>query len=159
MSDEIFLDSNIFLYTFDDVALHKQELAHDLIANTLRNGNGIISYQVVQEVLNVLTRKLAAPMGAGDAARYLASTLEPLWRIQPSAALFQSGLSIQARYQFGFYDSLIVAAALSGGCSRLYSEDLQHGQRIDGLVVENPFNDCVVHESAAAYSPSDTRQT
>jgi predicted nucleic acid-binding protein len=43
------------------------------------------------------------------------------------------------RYGFHFYDSLIVAAALEAGCSRLFSEDLQHGQRIDGLTVENPF--------------------
>lgn len=149
MSDEVFLDSNIFLYTFDDVALQKQELADDLIRRVLRDRSGIISYQVAQEVLNVLTRKLS--MSAGDAARYLAGTLEPLWRIQPSAALMQSGLSIQARYQFGFYDSLIVAAALAAGCSRLYSEDLQHGQAIQGLTIENPFKDCVVHESRPNY--------
>lgn len=153
MSDEIFLDSNIFLYTFDDSALQKQERADELVKQALGHGTGIISYQVVHEVLNVLTCKLAVPMDAGDAARYLATTLEPLWRVQPSAALFQAGLSIQARYRFGFYDSLIVAAALTAGCSRLYSEDLQHGQRIEGLIIENPFNDCVIHEPAAAYFP------
>lgn len=151
MSGEIFLDSNIFIYTFDRSTLQKREFARDLIRRMLRDNAGIISYQVVQEVLNALTRKLS--MSAGDAARYLAGTLEPLWRIQPSAALMQSGLSIQARYQLGFYDSLIVAAALTAGCSRLYSEDFQHGQTIQGLIIENPFNDCVVHEHPAAYSP------
>jgi predicted nucleic acid-binding protein len=78
-------------------------------------------------------------MDVGDATRYLATTLEPLWRVQPSAELFRAGLALQARYRFGFYDSLIVAAALSAGCARLYSEDLQHGQRIEGLTIEDPF--------------------
>jgi len=65
--------------------------------------------------------------------------LLPLWRIMPSQALYQSALDLHARYQFSFYDSLIIAAALAAGCTRLYSEDLQHGQRIEGLTIENPF--------------------
>jgi predicted nucleic acid-binding protein len=147
MNGEVFLDSNIFIYTFDEVALQKQRVAHELVKQALRSGSGIISYQVVQEVLNVLTRQVPHPMNAGDAARYLTNTLQPLWQVQPSAALFQSGLSIQARYRFGFYDSLIVAEALSAGCTRLYSEDLQHGQRIERLTIENPFAALAEHES------------
>jgi predicted nucleic acid-binding protein len=53
--------------------------------------------------------------------------------------LYQRALDIQARYHFGFYDALIIAAALEAGCTRLYSEDLQHGQRIERLTIENPF--------------------
>ena len=53
--------------------------------------------------------------------------------------LYKRALDIQARYHFGFYDALIIAAALEAGCSRLYSEDLQHGQRIERLTIENPF--------------------
>lgn len=79
-------------------------------------------------------------MGAGDTTRYLATTLEPLWGVQPSAELFRAGLALQSRYGFGFYGSLIIAAALSAGCSRLYSTDFQHGQRIEGLTIENPFH-------------------
>ena len=139
MSGESFLDSNIFIYTFDDVVPEKQRIAQELVRTALKDGSGVISYQVVQEVLNVLTRKLPRPMGVGDATRYLGITLEPLWRVQPSAELFRAGLALQARYEFGYYDSLIIAAALSTGCSRLYSEDLQHGQRIEGLTVEDPF--------------------
>ena len=58
--------------------------------------------------------------------------------MQPSAQLYR-GLAIRARYQFSFYDSLIVAAARSAGCSRLLTEDLQHGQSVEGLTIENPF--------------------
>jgi predicted nucleic acid-binding protein len=49
------------------------------------------------------------------------------------------GLRMQAAHQFAWYDSLIIAAALEGGCKVLYSEDLQHGQHFGDLVVENPF--------------------
>ena len=57
----------------------------------------------------------------------------------PTRALYQRALDLQTRYQFRFYDALIVAAALAAGCTRLYSEDLQHGQRIEGLTIVNPF--------------------
>ena len=66
-------------------------------------------------------------------------TLVPLWRVQPSPALYAKAMEIQQRLGFGFHDSLIVAAALEAGCQRLLSEDLQHGQRIGKLRVENPF--------------------
>ncbi|MGH8503738.1 MAG: PIN domain-containing protein [Gammaproteobacteria bacterium] len=141
MSVKAFFDSNIFIYTFDDIALEKQQIAQGLVKKALRDGSGNISYQVVQEVLNVLTRKLPLSMNVEDATRYLANTLEPLWRVQPGAEFFLSGLSLQARYKFGFYDSLIIAAALAAGCTRLYSEDLQHGQRIEGLTIEDPFRE------------------
>jgi predicted nucleic acid-binding protein len=98
-----------------------------------------ISFQVVQETLNVVTRKLPTPMTAEDAGRFLEQVLAPLWRGSPSLALYRRALDLQARYRYSFYDSLIVAAALDAGCSRLYSEDLHDGQRIEGLTIENPF--------------------
>lgn len=76
---------------------------------------------------------------AADATSLLQHTLVPLWRVQPSPALYAAALDIQRRQRFGFYDSLIVAAALEAGCRRLLSGDLQHGQRIGALRVENPF--------------------
>ncbi|WP_411728328.1 PIN domain-containing protein [Methyloglobulus sp.] len=59
----------------------------------------------------------------------------------PSLALYRRGLDLQSRFGFSFYDSLIVAAALESDCTRLYTEDLQHGQKIEGLTIENPFID------------------
>lgn len=59
----------------------------------------------------------------------------------PTPTLYQRCLDLQARYNYGFYDSLILAAALHAGCSRLLSEDFHHGQRIEGLTLENPFPD------------------
>lgn len=57
----------------------------------------------------------------------------------PSARLYQAAIELQERTQTSFYDSLIAAAALESGCTRLLTEDLQHGQRIDQVTIENPF--------------------
>lgn len=134
-----FLDSNVLVYLFDDRDAGRSEVARQLVSAALRNGGSLISHQVVQETLNTLTRKLPKPVAPADAARIFDRVLAPLWRISPSASMYRRALEIQGRLRFGFYDSLIVAAALESGCTRLYSEDLQHGQRIEGLTIENPF--------------------
>ena len=134
-----FFDSNVLVYIFDDVSLEKQRIAHDLIRGAIASDTGAISYQVVQETLNVITSKLNPRIPQHEARHFLADILVPLWRIMPSNALYERALSIQARYQFGFYDSLIVAAALDAGCTRLYTEDMQHGQQIENLAITNPF--------------------
>lgn len=61
--------------------------------------------------------------------------------VMPSSALYGRALELQARYHYSFYDSLILAAALESGCTRVLSEDLQDCQRIEGLTIENPFKD------------------
>jgi len=107
------------------------------VQQALEHETGCISYQVVQETLNVLTRKLNA---TPDTARQLLDYVPmPLWQVNPTQTLYQRGLDLQARYRLGFYDSLIVAAALEAGCKILYSEDMQHGQWIEGIMITNPF--------------------
>lgn len=93
----------------------------------------------VDETLSVLTRKLKPPFGADQARQALDQVLVLLWTFHPSRILYQRALDAQASYGFAFYDSLIVAAALEAGCTRLFSEDLQHGQQIESLRIENPF--------------------
>lgn len=139
MNADVFFDTNIFIYSFDEVALRKQQIADDLIRRSLQNGSGTISYQVVQEFLNIATRKFSKPLSHEDAISYMRATLEPLWKVSPSAGLYESALAVRVRYQYGFYDSLIIAAALDAGCATLYSEDMQHDQQIEGLTIRNPF--------------------
>ena len=134
-----FIDTNVFIYLFDEVDDRKRQIAETLIGKALETGHASISFQVVQETLNVITRKLATPVTPEDARRFLGRVLVPLWQIMPDTALYQRGLDIQARYHYDFYDALIIAAALDAGCSRLYSENLQHGQQFGGLTIENPF--------------------
>ena len=137
MSVEYFLDTNVFVYLFDETDDCKRGRVEHLIRQALEKETGCISYQVVQETMNVLTRKLNAT--PDDARRILDHVLTPLWRANPTRRLYQRGLDLQSRYKFSFYDCLIVAAALDAGCKTLYSEDLREGQRIDGMTIANPF--------------------
>ncbi len=134
-----FLDSNVLLYQFDRKALQKQSVAREIIVNALTTRSAIISFQGVQETLNVLTRKLPVPMAELDVQDVLNNMLIPLMRVMPSAALYTDALRIAQRFKFSFYDALIVAAAQSAGCKRLLTEDMQHGDVIDGLRIVNPF--------------------
>lgn len=137
MSVEYFVDTNIFIYQLEAIDGRKAEVAERIIADAL--SAGCISFQVVQECLNTVVRKADIPLDAAQAQRYLDKVLKPLWRVMPSAQLYREGIALQARYQYSFYDSLIIAAALQAGCKRLLTEDLQHGQQIYGLKIENPF--------------------
>ena len=137
MSAENFLDTNVLVYTFDETDPGKRRQAETLVNESLASGSGCVSFQVVQETLNVLIRRLG--FVTEDARRVLQQVLIPLWQVNPTAALYQDAISLQGRYGFSFYDSLVVAAALEAGCTRLYSEDLQHGQQIQRLTILNPF--------------------
>ena len=137
MSVEDFIDTNVFVYLFDETDADKRQRAESLVHRSLENGTGCVSYQVVQETMNIVTRKLGA---TPESARHLLDDiLVPLWRTNPTPSLYRRGLRVQARYGFSFYDSLIVAAALEAGCSRLYTEDMQHGQQIQRLTIQSPF--------------------
>lgn len=134
-----FLDSNVFVYLFDETDDRKRTIADGIVQSGLQSHSATISFQVVQETLNVLTRKLPDSMASEDARLFLQNILTPLWKVFPTPALYQRAIDVQGRYRFSFYDSLIVASALDAGCETLYTEDLQHGQCIEGLTIENPF--------------------
>jgi predicted nucleic acid-binding protein len=139
MNVRFFLDTNIFVYSFDGNAPQKSSRASELIREAVRSRNGIVSFQVVQEFFNVALRRFVRPMTAAEAEQYLATTLRPLMAVNSSAALYADALRLSARYSLSWYDSVVVAAALEGGAHVLYSEDLQHGQEFGKLRIENPF--------------------
>ena len=139
MSAEHFIDTNLFIYQLETADQAKATVANRIIREGIETGNACISFQVVQECLNTILRKAEIGLSTEQASQYLDASLAPLLRVYPSIPLYQRSLEIQSRYRFGFYDSLIVAAALEAGCTTLYSEDLQHGQIIGELRVENPF--------------------
>jgi len=134
-----FIDSNVLIYQLDTQDPRKHAIAEGIISQAIATENACISFQVVQECLNTVLRKAEVRLDPAAARIWLDTVLAPLCKVQPSTALYQRTLDIQTRYGFSFYDSLIVAAALDAGCKRLLTEDLQHGQRIEGLVIENPF--------------------
>ena len=141
MSDNsyFFIDTNIFVYTFDSRSPAKKSRALALIQKALESGRGIISYQVIQEFLNVAGKKFKIPLNVQDQRLYLEEVLSPLCEIFPSTGFYRRGIDISDRYGYSFYDSLIIAAALTAGCRILYSEDLQAGQNIEGLTIVNPL--------------------
>lgn len=139
MSAEFFLDTNIFVYSFDAGSPRKSTAAFKLIRDALKTGKGIISTQVVQEFLNVATAKFSTPMTAEDAGEFLHKVLNPLCKVYPDLKLYAAALEIRAETGYSFYDALILAAAIQGSCEVLYSEDLQAGQVVRGVRIENPF--------------------
>jgi predicted nucleic acid-binding protein len=139
MSARFFLDTNVFLYSFDASSPKKAEQARKLIRNAIETGGGIISYQVVQEFFNVALRRFSKPMSSLDAEQYLSTTFRPLLSVHSSPALYGEALRIGARFQLPWYDSLIVASAIEGQCEVLYSEDFQDGQQVGSVKLSNPF--------------------
>ena len=131
----VFLDSNVLLYALarDD---HRATVAGRLLLE-----GGTISVQVLNKVANVARRKLklswAETSEALAALRILCAPPKSL-----TLATHETALALAERYQFSFYDALIVASALEAGCTTLLSEDLHDGLVVaDRLTVQNPFRD------------------
>jgi len=131
----IALDSNVLLYNHDNNANHAHKKA---AAARLLGGNPVVSSQAISEYFNVMRKKHKADKK--DLIRAAALWLEKC-RIQPVIlSTVKTASRLIDRYDFQLFDGLIVAAALEARCDILYSEDMQHGQLIDGtLKILNPF--------------------
>lgn len=136
MKGKFFLDTNIFVYSFHTTP--KKEKALELI-KTAHVKNGCISYQVIQEFLNVALKKFDRPIKYNDLQLYLNKILLPICEVFPSERLFTEAIDVSERWNYSFYDSLIIASALESQCTILYSEDMQNGQKIRDLMIVNPF--------------------
>ncbi|HMT20621.1 MAG TPA: PIN domain-containing protein [Promineifilum sp.] len=141
--DLFFLDTNIFVYAQATNEPRKQPVANALIAEALLTGRGLISSQVVQEFLHVATRHAAPTFTPDEATGYLANVLWPLCGHFPSRDYYERALQIIEETGYHFYDALILAAAIESGCRTLYSEDLLHGRKVQGVTILNPFIDVV----------------
>jgi predicted nucleic acid-binding protein len=132
MPAEVFFDTTVLIYCLgqDD---NKSAIADRLLAT-----GGNLSVQVLNEFANVASRKLRMNWKEVEEAlvdiRDLCAPPSPLTVDTHAAAL-----RIAKRYGFHIYDSLILASALESRCTILYSEDLQHGQKIESLIIHNPF--------------------
>ncbi len=139
MKDRYFLDTNIFVYSFDHSHPAKQKKSQLLIDEALSQKKGVTSYQVVQEFLNVASRKFKKPFDIKDSKLYLNEVLGVLCEVYPSTELYQLALDLKGETGYGFYDSLILASAIESECKIVFSEDMQDGQRISGVLIKNPF--------------------
>ena len=132
----VFVDSNIFLYAFDDADLNKQQTARTWLAELWKSRRGRVSFQDLGEFyVNVLRMRPAAREEARAEIRDLLA-----WNpVVSDAALLERGWRLQDRYRLSYWDALIVAAAKTASCGYLLTEDLQAGQKLDGIEVVNPF--------------------
>lgn len=142
MSGKAFVDSNVLIYAYDATAEKKHEKAKSLLSSLWGERSGVLSVQVLQEVFVNVTRKIPKPLPA-PAARTIVEAYR-YWVPAPTGAeTVLHAIDIQVKLGFSLWDSLIVASALEADCERLYSEDMQDGQIIEGrLRIINPFADC-----------------
>jgi predicted nucleic acid-binding protein len=127
-----FFDTNILVYLASGDA-SKADRAEATIA-----GGGSISVQVLNELANVSRRKMQ--MSWDDTHAFL-NMLRGLLTVHPlTIGTHETGLRLAERYSLSTYDSMIAASALHAGCDTLWSEDMQHGMKLDeGLRIANPF--------------------
>ena len=134
---KVFFDTNILVYLFDAGAPAKQRRARELLDTHTRAGETLLSTQVLQEFYVAVTRKLATPLdlaSAYEAVKELA--VMPTVRID--IPLILSAIQLSRDRKLSFWDSLVIRAAIEGGATTLYSEDLQPGQVFETLTVANP---------------------
>jgi predicted nucleic acid-binding protein len=132
----VFVDSNVFLYALDEANPKKQQAARNWRAELWKSRRGRVSFQVLGEFYVNAVRKQPA---ARDEVRAEMRDLLAWNPVIADGKLLEQGWKIQDRYQFSYWDALIVAAAKVSDCRYLLTEDLQSGQKLDGIEVVNPF--------------------
>jgi len=134
-----FLDTGIFIQSFDGSDPQKQDHAQALIGAALNNHIGIISYQVVEEFLDWALHRFEEPLTLQDARDYLKQVLMPLNEVSPDMELMRSALDYVGQTGYPIGDASILAAAVKGRCQIIYSNRFQKVQRIGNLILRNPF--------------------
>jgi predicted nucleic acid-binding protein len=137
MSGKTFIDTNVLIYAHDKDADAKNEIAKALLRDLWSERTGVLSMQVLQEFYVNVTRKIASPLSK-DLARSVVITYS-IWCTETTPTEISAAFRIEDESRLGFWDALIVSAAVKCGAARILSEDLNAGQRIAGILVENPF--------------------
>jgi predicted nucleic acid-binding protein len=135
---KVFVDTNILVYAHDIDEGRKQQKAQEILLGLRQEQSGALSMQVLQEFYNTVTRKLASPL-AKDEARAIVEDFA-YWCIETTPEEIKRAFRIEDEARIGFWDALIVAAAIKAGATRILSEDLNPGQAIAGVRIENPFS-------------------
>ena len=128
---DTFFDTNVLLYLVSGDAA-KADRAEELLMS-----GGSISVQVLNKFTSVAARRYGVAI---TEIREILSAIRAVCSVKPiDVETHELGLDLAERYRYSIYDSMIVAAALRAGCTTLFSEDLQDGQRIETLIIRNPF--------------------
>jgi predicted nucleic acid-binding protein len=141
-----FCDTSVFVYAYDRSAGSKAATARRLLARLWTLRAGALSIQVLQELFVTLTRKTSPPLSA-DAVRALISDLAAWQVVEPTSGDVLDAIDGAARWQISFWDAMLLTTARKADAETLWSEDLNHGQDYDGVVVRNPFRGQPVTQS------------
>ena len=138
MATKFFIDSNIWIYLFAGEDKRKCSAVKHFIEECSVNGVVfIVSYQVINEVSTVLKKQYFAE----TEIRFIIETMLEICIVQDfSKDLLLSASVLREKYSFSFWDSLIIASAIYSGCSKLISEDMQNGQKIGEVIINNIFD-------------------
>ena len=137
MSDRTFIDTNILLYAHDADSGEKHAIADRVLRELWITGTGVLSVQVLQEFYVNVTRKIRSPLSREKARSIVNDYVE--WATETTPAEIATAFRIEDESRIGFWDALIVSSAAKSGAARILSEDLNAGQRIAGILIENPF--------------------
>ena len=137
MSAKAFIDTNILIYAHDVDAAAKHDVAKRILQQLWNERAGALSTQVLHEFYVNVTRKIASPLSKKSARAVVSSYV--IWCVDTTSEEISVAFRIEDEARIGFWDALIVAAALRSGADRILSEDLNPGQTISGVRIENPF--------------------
>jgi len=138
MSDKIFVDTNILIYAHDKDAGEKHSAALAILNDLWEKRTGVLSNQVLQEFYLGVTRKILKPIDKSEAREILRAYI--CWSIKEiSPASIIRATEIEEKYLISFWDALVIVAAYEAKCGKILTEDLNSGQIIEGVLIENPF--------------------
>ena len=136
MKGKVFVDTNILVYTQNNLAKEKQQICRAVLSQLIDNHLLVISTQVIQEYYNVSTLKLGLDkLFVKNTIKYF--DFYEIVLLQPTIIL--QAIDIQILNQLSFWDSLVVSAAKSANCSVILTEDMNDGQVIEGIKIQSPF--------------------
>jgi predicted nucleic acid-binding protein len=133
-----FFDTNILVYAYDSHLPDKQQKAQNIVLNGVREGNGVLSTQVLGEFFMVVTKKINKPLSVRD-ARDIIKYMGRMKVQEIDVLIVERALDTLEQYKISYWDALIIAAAERARCNRILSEDLNAGQIYQGIEITNPF--------------------
>jgi predicted nucleic acid-binding protein len=131
-----FLDTNILLYCDDLAHVSKQRRALEVVLEHTAQRTGVVSLQVLQEYFVNATGKLGLDPVL---ARQKVETYSRLNVVEPVIADILAAIDFHRLHRISYWDALVLHCARKAGCRMLLTEDMQHGQEIDGVKIVNPF--------------------
>jgi predicted nucleic acid-binding protein len=135
-TSRVFLDTNVLVYSDDPREPAKQAKALSLIKDHLRSRTGVVSLQVLQEYFVSAIGKLRLD---SELAKQRVEVFARLQVAEPTVGDILAAIDLHRLHGLSLWDALILRSAKQSGCRVLLTEDMQHGQVVDGVKIVNPF--------------------